>query len=721
VTPHGGPVLTVAGLEVVYHLESGLVRAVDDLSFELQRGEILGVVGESGCGKSTLSAALLRLLSANGEITAGRIELSGRDLMAMNDAELRRLRGRDIAMIFQDPLTSLNPTFTVGAQLVAAQKAHTETADGGRAVLRRRAIEVLTQVGMPDASERIDYYPHQFSGGMRQRIMIAMALLLKPDLLIADEATSALDVTLQAQILQLLRDLRQERGTSMVFISHDLGVINEICDRVIVMYAGRAVEEGEVSDVLHAPKHPYTQALLASVPTKERRGETLATIPGRVPSLAALPPGCTFADRCGYVQAVCREPGPTMIDLADRRVRCSIHDPGSAYDLTAAGVEPTAEPPVVPTPAPSTAASERSQPLGNDVLVRLEGVEVHYQDQVTITSRLLRRIPGAVRAVDGIDLEIRRGEVLGLVGESGSGKTTLGKALLGLVPVTGGRIIFEDRDLTTMDRGQLRGLRRRAQMIFQDSHASLSPRLRVEQLLTEPYRINRIPEEERTPVAELLDMVQLSGEQAAKYPHELSGGQARRIGIARALSLRPEFIVADEPSAGLDVSAAASVLNLMKELAAELGLTYLIITHDLNLVGYIADRIALMYLGRLVETGTTDRIFDTPTHPYTQGLLEAVATPDPQLRETSHRLLLPGEIPSPKTPPSGCRFHTRCRYAREASFVDPPVLEGVEVDHQVACHHWREIRRDPDEALRQASPLPDRPGDAATATPVVRN
>ncbi len=691
-------VLTVEGLDVVYHVDSGRLQALDDVSFELRRGEILGIVGESGCGKSTLSSALLRLIASNGQITRGRIELGGRDLMTMNARQLREVRGRGIAMIFQDPLTSLNPTFTVGDQLVAAQRAHGGDASGRRE-LTRRAIDMLTQVGMPDAAERIDYFPHQFSGGMRQRIMIGMALLLQPDLLIADEATSALDVTLQAQILELLRQLRRDRGTSMVFISHDLGVVSEICDRIVVMYAGRAVEQGEVAAVLAAPKHPYTQALLASVPTKERRGEDLATIPGRVPSLSALPAGCAFADRCPHAQPVCTDPGPTLLDVEGRAVRCLLYDPASPrYD-------PAAVAPVDRATGSGPAAGVVAAPAATeaDTLVRLRGVEVHFQDRRSIVGRLLRRPPGVVRAVDGVDLDIRRGEIVGLVGESGSGKTTLGRSILGLVPATAGEISYDGRDLRGLEGAQLRGLRRHVQMVFQDSHASLSPRMRVQQLLTEPYRINRVPPEERRTVPELLDMVQLSAEQASKYPHELSGGQARRVGIARALALRPQFIVADEPSAGLDVSAAASVLNLMKELAADFGLTYLIITHDLNLVGYIADRIALMYLGRLVETGPTDRIFDAPTHPYTQGLLDAVATPDPDRQARSGRLLLAGEIPSPKTPPAGCRFHTRCRYARGPSFEDVPELEPVHDGHHVACHHWRDVVTDPDRAAGLAA------------------
>ncbi len=693
-------VLVVEDLDVTYHVRSGSLPALRGVSFELRRGEILGIVGESGCGKSTLSAAMLRLLPANGEISGGTILLGNRDVRTMSQRELREMRGRDIAMIFQDPLTSLNPTFKVGSQLIAAMQAHPDVDASDTGKLRQRAIEMLTTVGLPDAHERIDYFPHQFSGGMRQRIMIAMALLLKPELLIADEATSALDVTLQAQILELFRELRRERNTSMLFISHDIGVISEICYRLVVMYAGRAVEQGTVREVLSKPRHPYTQALLASVPSKDRRGERLATIPGRVPSLSELPPGCDFSDRCRHVQPVCREPGGLHdVHTAGHMVRCLIHDPASTYETS--GIEREGDRVVVGRP--EAAPEDRPRAIG-DVLVQARDLEVHFADRPTLASRLMRRQLGAVRAVDGVDLDIRRGEIVGLVGESGSGKTTLGRAILGLERPTGGQVSFDGQDLTAMNPRQLLQLRRRMQMIFQDAHASLSPRRRVGQLLTEPYTIHRIPDEERIAVPELLEMVQLAPEQATKYPHELSGGQARRVNIARALALRPEFIVADEPSAGLDVSAAASVLELMKDLASELGLTYLIVTHDLNLVGYIADRIALMYLGTLVAVGPTPQVYERPMHPYTRSLLDAVSTPDPDQTTAPHKLLLPGEIPSPKNPPPGCRFHTRCRYARIDSCLEVPELDHTANGHLVACHLWREIVEDPAAAERAASP-----------------
>ena len=530
----------------------------------------------------------------------------------------------------------------------------TQTCGGARS-------ELLEEMGIPDPAQRIDDYPHQFSGGMRQRIMIAMVLLLEPAILIADEATSALDVTLEAQILELFKRLRRERNTAIIFISHDLGVVSQICDRVVVMYAGRAVEEGDVVSLFERPLHPYTQALLGAIPSRKHRGERLATIPGRVPSLSDLPPGCKFADRCPHVQPVNREREPRYVAFDGRRVRCNIYDPDSGYEH--ASVRMT-EARVVTAVAPR-------------------------RDCATCT-----RTSTVSRAVDGIDLAIAKGEILGLVGESGSGKTTLGRTILRLVPSTSGRIEFDGQDVTRLGGGDLRRLRRRMQMIFQDPYSSLSPRLRVSYLLTEPYRIHKIPSADQISVRELLEMVELSPELAGKYPHELSGGQARRVGVARALALQPEFLIADEPTAGLDVSAAAAVLNLMKDLARRLDLTYLIITHNLNVVGYIADRIAVMYLGQLAETGPAERVLDDPTHPYTRALLEAVSEPDPRNRGVDRRLLLPGEIPSPRNPPPGCRFHTRCRFAQPRCREEVPVLEETEADHRVACHFWPEVRAD---------------------------
>jgi peptide/nickel transport system ATP-binding protein len=686
------PILAVRGLEVVYHTHLGPLKALHDVSFKVQPGEIVGIVGESGCGKSTVVSALLQLLPPNGEITAGQMVFKGQDLRTLDPSELRRLRGTELAMIFQDPTTSLNPVFSIGTQMLDVRLAHPEEAGSDQKELRRQAIGMLEQVGIPDAPERFDHYPHQFSGGMRQRIMIGMALMSRPGLLIADEPTSSLDVTLEAQIIELIKELRQSLQTSILYISHDLGVIAQLCDQVVVMYAGRAVEQGDVFSVYEQPQHPYTRALLASVPTRRHHGDRLATIPGRVPGLTHLPPGCKFADRCSDAWMLCHEREPPYVDSDGRRIRCHRFDPdlrGSAPPAAGMAMAVRRDDSGLGDRDWQDTADRQTQ---DSALLQLRQLSTHFYEQQNVVERLLGRERPAVYAVDGVDLQIARGEVMGLVGESGCGKTTLGKTILGLVPAAGGVTLYDSRNIAEFTPGELRRLRARIQMIFQDPYSSLSPRMRVSSLLSEPYKIHRIPAADRYTVSELLNMVELSDELADKYPHELSGGQARRIGIARTLSLQPEFLVADEPTSGLDVSVAASILNLMKDLADQMGLTYLIITHNLNIVGYIADRVAVMYLGRLVEVGRTEQIFETPAHPYTLALLSAVSEPDPRQRRDGRRLLLSGEIPSPKNPPPGCRFHTRCPLVNEDCRGETWSLEEIEPGHYVSCPRWQQAR-----------------------------
>jgi len=694
----------IRGLEVTYHTQKGPLQALYDVTFTIQPGEVVGVVGETGCGKSTVASALLRLLPPNGEISAGQIRFKGQDLMAASDEAMRGMRGRDMAMIFQDPMTSLNPVFTVGTQMLDIQRSKAENNGLGRRDLHQRSVGVLEQVGIPDADERIDHYPHQFSGGMRQRIMIAMALLSKPSLLIADEATASLDVTLEVQILELIRQLRHTYGTAVLFISHDLGVIAQICDRVIVMYAGHIVEQGDVFSVFEQPQHPYTRALLGSVPSRHQYGQRLVTIPGRVPSLFDLPPGCKFSDRCSYAQEACSQQEPQLLQTDNHQVRCHIYDPESGYET---GQEGAAAPGILPAdhqpgsqkgpglaPKPEPGLEAGPGPSSDGVLVRTCDVSTHFAGNRGFFQELFGGKSEPIHAVDDVSLDIHRGEVIGLVGESGSGKTTLGRTILCLERATKGQVFYDGLELTEASAAQLRQLRPRMQMIFQDPYSGLSPRLRVSYLLNEPYQIHKVPKSQQYSVSDLLQLVGLSDEQAGKYPHELSGGQARRVGIARALALHPEFIVADEPTSGLDVSVAASVLNLMKDLADELGLTYLIITHNLNVVGYIAGRVAVMYLGNLVEIGLTSRIFTAPAHPYSLGLLSAISEPDPRQRRGEHRLLLAGEIPSPKNPPPGCRFHTRCPFAEPQCQADRPRLEECEPGHWVACHRWQELSQE---------------------------
>lgn len=626
--PEDASLLEVSDLDVDYRVREGAIPALRGIDLTLGRNEIVGVVGESGSGKSTLAAALIRLLPPNGHITGGRIVFEGRDVLGLDSEELRKLRGAGMAMVFQDPLTSLNPTFTVATQMVNAQRAHAiGTNDEAR---RRAAIEMLDRVGIPDAAERIGSYPHEFSGGMRQRVMIATTVLLRPRLLIADEATSALDVTMQAQILTLLCDLCREDDTSIIVISHDLGVIAQLCQKVLVLKDGMPVESGSVTQVLTDPREPYTQQLLAAVPSRHRRDE-----------------------------------------------RLQAPEDDEEVEAAEAGLETRATAQPVTTP-------ERDGPL-----LEVDQLHVYFPEARGLVDKLMRRPPAVVHAVDGVDLRLAPGEAVGLVGESGSGKTTLGKALLGLRPITAGGAVFDGHRLEELSSREWRPLRSRAQMIFQEPTGSLSPRQRVGQLLMEPYRINDTPVEQRYDVEELLTMVRLPAAQATKYPHELSGGQARRVGIARALSVHPDLIIADEPTAGLDVSSAASVLNLIQDLRRDLGLTILTITHDLNLVGYVTDRIAVMYLGKLVEIGTTDQIFDAPGHPYTQALLDAIPEPVPGGNEL--RAAIAGEVPSARTPPSGCRFRTRCPFAEDRCVDEVPPLYPGGDGHGIACHFWEQI------------------------------
>lgn len=673
------PVLDVRNLEIKYHVREGTLTAVRNLNFTVGAGEIVGIVGESGCGKSTVASAIMRLLPPNGEISAGQMPFKGRDLCRLSQEEMRDIRGKDISMIFQDPLTSLNPVFRIKDQMLDAQRAHQPDADTKE--LLERAVRMLERVGIPDAADRIEDYPHQFSGGMRQRIMIAIALLANPALLIADEPTSALDVTLEAQILELIRDLRDEYGTSILYITHDLGVVAQLCDRVIVMYAGNLVEAGDVFRIFQSPRHPYTRALLRSHPSHSLRAERLRTIRGRVPSLRDLPPGCKFAPRCDYATQTCHLVEPGYLTIDGQVILCHSYHPEPADEPVERIPESHARRAVVQ----KMIEQVRGQ---DDVVVETRNLRTYFYDTAGLLAQLSGRQAGAVRAVDGVDLRVQRGETLALVGESGSGKTTLGRTILRLERPTAGQIIVEGQDITHWPQSKIRPLRARMQMIFQDPISSLSPRMKVSSILLEPFRIHHVPvEDPQRTVDELLEMVGLSSEQADKYPHQLSGGQARRVGIARALALRPDLLVADEPTAGLDVSVAAGILNLLKDLREQLNLTYIIITHNLNVIGFIANRVAVMYLGRVVELAPTELLFTTPKHPYTEALMSAIAIPDPSLRDKRRRIILQGEIPSPRNPPPGCPFHPRCPYAEKRCSEEVPLLRPVAgSEHLSACH-----------------------------------
>lgn len=675
------PTLRVADLEVKYHTRNGTLMAIRHFSFSVNPGEIVGIVGESGCGKSTVASALMRLLPQNGEITSGQLLLKSQDLRHLNDEQMRRIRGSEMSMIFQDPMTSLNPVYSIEQQMVDVILAHSSD---GRAMGKREAsayaVQMLDRVGIPDAVRRIKDFPHQFSGGMRQRIMIATALLSNPALLIADEPTSALDVTLEAQINDLIRTLRDERGTAILYITHNLGVVAQLCDHVLVLYAGSVVESGAVHRIFKAPLHPYTRALLNSHPSRDNQLARLTTIRGRVPNLKDLPVGCKFAPRCDLAQEICFEQEPKLLHVQGQDVLCHIYDPAWKWE-TSVPTQP------VPVSRRSDGPADDRTEIG-ETLVRTQCLATYFGNAKGLLNRIRGKHAGVVRAVDNVTIDVRRGETLVLVGESGSGKTTLGRTILRLESPTSGEIVVEGKNITSMAQSKIRPMRARMQMIFQDPISSLSPRKTVSQLLLEPFKIHGIAVDGSTKVCELLEMVGLSSEQADKYPHQLSGGQARRVGIARALALQPDLLVADEPTAGLDVSVAADVLNLLKDLRERLNLTYIIITHNLNITGFIADRVAVMYLGKIVEMGNSNELFSNPGHPYTEALLSAVAIPDPEPQGRQQRIILEGEIPSPGNPPSGCPFHPRCRYRQARCTFETPYLNHLPEDasHWVACH-----------------------------------
>ena len=592
-------IIDVDNLKTYFHTEEGVVRAVDGVSFRIQPGRTLGIVGESGSGKSVTSLSIMRLLAASATIESGRIALLGKDLVRLPEPEMRRIRGKEISMIFQEPMTSLNPVFTVGDQVMEAIMLHQKTT---KAEAREQTIRLFDEVGIPNPAQRVDSYPHQMSGGQKQRVMIAMALSCNPKLLIADEPTTALDVTIQAQILDILRRLRDTRGMAILFITHDLGVIAEIADDVLVMYRGEEVEYGPVLQIFEHPKHPYTKGLLACRPRLDTPYKLLPTVDDFMDARVVE----------GQLQITEKPLSTARLDELKTHGRGRLLHPKS--ELAAMGH---------PWEQGGQAVDARSVDEGTKPLLAVEDLRVYFP----IRRGVFSRVSDHVRAVDGISFRIYRGQTLGLVGESGCGKTTAGRAILRLVEPAGGRVWFEGVDVASLGSGELRRIRSRMQIIFQDPYGSLNPRMTIEAAITEPMVIQRIGanrRDRRDRAAALLEEVGMQSSHLRRYPHEFSGGQRQRICIARAVAVEPEFLVCDESVSALDVSVQAQVLNLLADLQDEFGLTYLFIAHDLSVVRHISDEVLVMYKGSIVEHAPTEQIFTNPTHEYTRTLLDAI-------------------------------------------------------------------------------------------------
>ncbi|MDJ0956757.1 MAG: ABC transporter ATP-binding protein [Arenicellales bacterium] len=662
-------ILQVEGLTSFLGSREYPIRAVDGITFDINQGETFALVGESGCGKSMTALSLMRLLPTSGRIIAGSVRFGDRDLLRLSETQMRSIRGAGISMIFQEPMTSLNPVLSVGRQILESLAIH-QTLRGKAAW--DKAVDLLRAVGIPRPEQVIDNYPHQLSGGMKQRVVIAIALANEPKLLIADEPTTALDVTIQAQVLDLILELQKKRGMAVMLITHDLGVVNELADKVAVMYAGQIVEENGRETFFADPAHPYSQKLFDSLPGLNKRNEELDVIHGFVPSLQSTFDGCRFFSRCHRALTLCEKKVPVWSHHNDGRVFCHLYsteqkDTGlSKHQVHGSNNEKLY----------ADNYNDRS------ALLSVDGLKIHFP----IKSGLLRRTVGYVRAVDGVTIEIPKAKTLALVGESGCGKTTVGKGILQLIKPTSGKVMFEGMELTRINSFRLREKRSDFQIIFQDPYSSMNPRMLVGDIIAEGLRrySDSNATSRRRRVRELLEKVGLPADSMERYPHEFSGGQRQRISIARALAVDPKLIVCDEPTSALDVSVQAQILNLLKDLQSHMGISYLFITHDISVVAYLAHEVAVMYLGRIVEYGPVDQILSQPKHPYTQALLSAV----PQLDVRGPRLFirLTGDMPSPSDPPSGCFFHPRCSQALDTCRSQYPPVTRLSDGHLTNCH-----------------------------------
>ncbi|MCS5670601.1 MAG: ABC transporter ATP-binding protein [Vicinamibacterales bacterium] len=667
-------VLSIEDLSVVYSTPRGMLPAVRNVSFSIHEGEAFGLVGESGSGKSTISLAVMRYLADNGLITSGKITFLDKDILTLDPDELRILRGNRVSLVYQDPMTALNPSLTIGHQINEVFEQHRNMS---KRDARRASLTMLEKVHMPDPEDVALRYPHQLSGGQQQRVVIAMALSCDPGLLIMDEPTTGLDVTTEAHILDLVQELKQEFHAAILYITHNLGVIAKIADRVGVIYAGELVEHGPTRTVFGHPRHPYTEGLMTCIPRIEGttgRG-TLRPIGGNFPDLTQPPSGCIFHPRCRYRQDEC---GTTEVDLFevtnDHRASCLFWN---ELELTTFGSEESETHQVMETGG--------TAPAGQSLLSMIQ-VTKHYGGL-----GFLERITGSsvekVKAVDGVSLDIAPGEALGLVGESGCGKSTIGRTILKLHSLTSGNITFDGQDIWGFTGRSDREYRRQVQIVFQNPDSSLNPRKRITEILQRPlllYKINQDDPQRRA--QELLELVQLEAWYLDRYPHELSGGEKQRVGIARAFAAQPRFIVLDEPVSALDVSVQASILNLLLDLQRQFQTSYLFISHDLSVVRYICHRVAVMYLGKLCEVGPVEKIFAPPFHPYTEALLSAA----PRLSFAVEEVIrLEGSVPSAKNPPTGCRFHTRCpRFIGDICVNNEPKPIRLSDSHVIACHHF---------------------------------
>ncbi|HXZ65761.1 MAG TPA: ABC transporter ATP-binding protein [Streptosporangiaceae bacterium] len=679
------PVLRVTNLRTEIRRRGATVRAVDGVSLEVGAGECVGLVGESGCGKTMTVRSIMRLLPRGGVITGGSVVLAGADLTQLSERDMQTVRGRDIGMVFQDPASCLDPTMTIGRQISESAVVH---AGAGRGAAAARAIELLGMVAMPDPERAAGLYPHQLSGGMRQRAMIAAALACGPRLLIADEPTTALDVTIQRDILELIDGLRTQLGMAVILVTHDLGVIAGRTERVAVMYGGRIIEQAATSAVFTDPQHPYTEALLDALPELVGpQARALYSIPGRPPALTERPAGCSFASRCRYARDWCTGHEPILDGEHPGHVYACFFPVGALTGGPATGTRrvsawTTAEGAAAGRPDRPPLARARS---GSAPLLRVSGLVKDFP----VTSGLVSRRAGTVSAVAGVSFELTAGETVGLVGESGCGKTTVARLLVGLERADAGAIEFRGTDLTRLTRRQLRSHRPGIELMFQDAFASLDPRMRVRSILSEPLAIQKTVRRRghRRHVARILEEVGLPPEAAGRFPRDFSGGQRQRLALARALIQRPALIVADEPVSALDVSVQAQILNLMRKLQRQYELSYLFISHDLSVVRYMADTIGVMYLGKLVEVGPAEAVCSAPAHPYTAGLIAAVPAITGQAAAAGPAVRPAAVLPLATSPPSGCRFRTRCALAEDiCAQQEPPLRPALGAGQLVACH-----------------------------------